>query len=216
MKEINIKNLQINFEISQILDFINEKKEFEIDIFGTISEKNSTSKKTPLIFQGQIEPNSMLDLPQIIANGFGNNYKPQVNANSCTLIPVGAWQSIIDLNQSRMSYFDHQTDGVEVFEDKVLEEIGWHAIPFNINYRQISAYLEASCEGTFVFYDNGMHFNGFVILDDINDAKEKMTTYVVNEINNKIANGEIDTNDLDDDQEESLAFFNIKGEMWKS
>lgn len=26
MKEINIKNLQINFEISQILDFINQKK----------------------------------------------------------------------------------------------------------------------------------------------------------------------------------------------
>lgn len=44
MKEINIKNLQINFEISQILDFINEK-EFEIDIFGTISEKIAHQKK---------------------------------------------------------------------------------------------------------------------------------------------------------------------------
>lgn len=115
-----------------------------------------------------------------------------------------------------MSYFDHQTDGVEVFEDRVLEDIGWHAIPFNINYRQLTAYLEEQCEGTFLFYDNGMHFNGLVILDDIEDAKEKMTTYVVNEIKKKIDNGEIALDDLDEDQEESLAFFNIKGEMWKS
>ena len=29
-----------------------------------------------------------------------------------------------------MLYFDHQSDGVEIFEDKMLEDFGWNASAF--------------------------------------------------------------------------------------
>lgn len=210
MNEINIKDLKINFEISQILDFINQKKEFEIDVLGNIAPSNTLEKTSALIFRGTIQnEHNLLDLPQLIANGFGRNYKPVVDANSCTLTPLGAWQDIIALNQGRMSYFDHQTDGVEVFEDKALEDIGWNAIPLDITYREITEHIEQSCEGTFLFYDNGMNFNGFVILNDLNDVEQKMTQFIKEVLNNKIENEQLD---LDDEEvEESIAFFNSKG-----
>jgi hypothetical protein len=105
-----------------------------------------------------------------------------------------------------MSYFDHQTDGVEVFEDAQLEEIGWQATALDITYRQLCSHLEQTCEGVFMFYDNGMHFNGFVILKNLQQAKDEMINYVVQTIKEKSYNQD----DLDDDALEALAFFNIQ------
>lgn len=107
-----------------------------------------------------------------------------------------------------MLYFDHQTDGVELFEDKELENIGWLSIVCDISYREISDFIEANCNGTLVYYDNEIQFNGFVIVDDINDVREKVKDFISNKIKEKI---EEDLIDIDDDEVlESLEFFNIK------
>ena len=212
MNEINIKDLAVTIEISSLLNVINSKKEFEIDAMGNVYESNEAPVTLPLIFRGTVKSDSkILDIKTIIANTFGKDYKPTVDASSCVLYPLGAWQNIIGLNQERMTYFDHQTDGVEVFEDKELENIGWNAIPLDITYREISEFIEASCDGYFMFYDNGMHFNGFVIVDNIEKTRKDVTKYLKTTIKEKIENEEIELDYLDDEQIESLEFFGFKG-----
>lgn len=212
MEEFNIKDLKINFEISSLLAFLESKKEFEIDVYGNIYALNEASKTTPLVFRGKV-PSSYneTELTRLIETIFGKEYNVQMTASHCTLSLVGAWQSIIGFNQDRMSYFDHQTDGIEVFEDKELEDIGWQAVSLNINYRTICSYLEKQCQGTFVYYDNGMHFNGFVIFKDMQEAKAKMYECVQLQIEEKIKNEELILEESDDDEKEALAFFNYKG-----
>ncbi len=212
MEEFNIKDLKINFEISPILEFINAKKAFEIDFYGNIYALNEASKTTPLVFKSTLLENlNSNEIKDILENIFGKEYKIQTTATHCEIFPVGAWQNIIGLNQERMTYFDHQTDGVEVFEEKALEDIGWQAVSLNINYRDLCNHLEKECEGTFVYYDNGMHFNGFVVLKDIEQAKDKMHEFVKNRIEEKIKNEELFLDELEDDEKEALAFFNYKG-----
>ena len=73
-----------------------------------------------------------------------------------------------------MLYFDHQSDGVELFEDKELEDYGWNASALDINYREISEFIEEFCEGVLLCYDNEIQFSGFIIVDDVNDVKIKV------------------------------------------
>ena len=212
MEEFNIKDLKINFEISSILEYINSKKAFEIDFYGNVYALNEASKTTPLVFKGDFFDNLNLTQPNaILENIFGKEYKFQRVGTQCEIYPVGAWQNIIAMNQDRMSYFDHQTDGIEVFEDKELEDIGWQAVSLNINYRELCSYIEKECQGIFVYYDNGMHFNGFVILKHIQEVKEKMHEYVKLRIKEKIENEELFLDELDDDEKKALMFFNYKG-----
>lgn len=102
-------------------------------------------------------------------------------------------------------YYDHPSDGIDFFNDKELEDIGWHACAFNfLNYRILAQFIEDSCEGTLTFNDNQMGFNGFVELDDIKQAREKVKNFVIEQIkNNKIEQYE-------DEQLEALEFFGIK------
>ncbi|WP_419770125.1 MAG: hypothetical protein ACNI3C_12425 [Candidatus Marinarcus sp.] len=211
MREINIKDLNVKIEISSLLNFINSKKEFEIDSNGHVYLAHEAPKTLPLIFRGQAKDAKSLEIQTIIANVFTKEYKPEVSATVCTLTPLGAWQNIIALNQDRMTYFDHQTDGVELFENKELENIGWNAIPLDINYREISEFIENNCEGNFMFYDNGMHFNGFVIVSDIEKTKRKVKEYIVGQIKEKIENNELSLNEIDEEIAESLEFFGFKG-----
>ncbi len=213
MEEFNIKDLKINFDISTIIEFINSKKAFEMDFYGNIYALNEASKKTPLVFKTKNDMTfDSTQIQTILETLFGKEYKLQTTATQGQITPVGAWQDIIGLNQDRMTYFDHQTDGVEVFEEKELEDIGWQAISLNIDYRTLCNHLEKECEGVFVYYDNGMHFNGFVILNDIEQAKEKMCEFVRLQIKEKIEKEELFLDELEADEKEALEFFNYKGQ----
>lgn len=213
MEEINIKDLKVNFEISTIIEFINSKKAFEMDFYGNVYALNEAPKTMPLVFKTQKEMTFDSTQIQIVLETlFGKEYKLQTTATQGQITPVGAWQDIIGLNQDRMTYFDHQTDGVEVFEEKELEDIGWQAISLNIDYRMLCNHLEKECEGIFIYYDNGMHFNGFVILNNIQQAKEEMHKFVRLQIEEKIKNEELFLEELEADEKEALEFFNYKGQ----
>lgn len=116
-------------------------------------------------------------------------------------------QKYLDLCEERSKeflYHDHPNEGIDFFNDTVLEDIGWHANSFGITYRDIAEHIEANCEGTITFNDHTLGFNGFVEVDDIEDVRTKVKQFVIATIQTK------DLTSLDEDQEESLEFFGLK------
>ncbi len=209
MKKINIKDLELNIDITQILNLHSSKTPIIIDVDGNIYNNENDVKKKAVIFK-QITPkqiSSMLDAKAIASNLFAD-YKPNVIGAVCKIKPVSNWQNIIDMNKDNMLYFDHQSDGVEMFEDKILEDYGWHASVLEINYREISEFIEESCEGVLLCYDNTIQFSGFVIVDDINDVRAKVKEYIANKAKENIKENLVDLED--DDVIEALEIFGIK------
>ena len=209
MKKINIKDLELNIDITQILNLHSSKTPIIIDVDGNIYTSENDVKKKAVIFK-QITPkqiSSMLDAKAIASTLF-TDYKPNIIGTICKIKPVSNWQNIIDMNKDNMLYFDHQSDGVEMFEDKVLEDYGWHASVLEINYREISEFIEESCEGVLLCYDNTIQFSGFVIIEDIENARLKVKDYIVNKAKQNISDGILDAED--DDVIEALDFFGIK------
>ena len=127
---------------------------------------------------------------------------------SCKIKPVVNWQNIIDMNKENMLYFDHQSDGVEIFEDKTLENYGWHASDLEINYRELSEFIEENCSGTLLCYDNEIQFSGFVIVDDIEEVRTKVKEFIIEKAKKNIEDEIIDIED--DDVIEALDFFGIR------
>ena len=209
MKKINIKDLELNIDITQILNLHSSKTPIIIDVDGNIYTSENDVKKKAVIFK-QITPkqiSSMLDAKAIASNLFAD-YKPNILGTICKIKPVSNWQNIIDMNKDNMLYFDHQSDGVELFEDKELEDYGWNASALDINYREISEFIEEFCEGVLLCYDNEIQFSGFIIVDDVNDVKIKVKEYIINKTKENIKEQTIDIED--DDVLESLDFFGIK------
>ena len=209
MKKINIKDLELNIDITYILNLYASKTPIIIDVDGNIYTKLEDVQKKAVIYKNMQtkQLSSMLDA-KAIASALFADYKPTISGTICKLKPVSNWQNIIDMNKENMLYFDHQSDGVEMFEDKELEDYGWNSSALEINHREISEFIEESCEGVLLCYDNEIQFSGFVIVDDVKDVKQKVKEYIINKTKENIKNESIDVED--DDVIESLEFFGIK------
>lgn len=209
MKKINIKDLELNIDITHILNLYASRTPIIIDVDGNIYTKLEEVKKKAVIYKNMDSKqiSSMLDAKAIASQLFAD-YKPTISGTICKIKPVSNWQNIIDLNKENMLYFDHQSDGVELFEDKELEDYGWNASALDINYREISEFIEEFCEGVLLCYDNEIQFSGFVIVEDVNDVKQKVKEYIINKTKENIKNESIDVED--DDVIEALDFFGIK------
>ena len=206
LKKISIKELKIKIDNSKILNALKLKQKIEIDIEGNIYINEKIPKTKIKVFEIKNNENiqELVDVDILLKNLF-KNYKVLISGNQSTLSLLSAWQEIIFLNQDRMLYFDHQTDGVEFFEDKELEEIAWNVSACDISCREISEFIEANCKGTLVYYDNQIQFNGFVLVDDISEVRIKVADFVKSEIKKKIQNEQLDLED--EDVIESLEFF---------
>ena len=111
---------------------------------------------------------------------------------------------LIEQKKKKYLYHDHPNDGIDLFRDAILEDIGWYATTFDfITYRDIADFIEQNCDGTLTYNDHPMGFNGFVEVDDIEDVREKVKLFVIE----KIKDNKLD--DYDDDQLEALEFFGI-------
>jgi len=111
---------------------------------------------------------------------------------------------LIEQKKKKYLYHDHPNDGIDLFCDAILEDIGWYATTFDfITYRDIADFIEQNCDGTLTYNDHPMGFNGFVEVDDIEDVREKVKLFVIE----KIKDNKLD--DYDDDQLEALEFFGI-------
>ena len=209
MKKINIKDLELNIDITHILNLYASKTPIIIDVDGNIYTKLEEVKKKAVIYKNMDSKqiSSILDAKAIASQLFAD-YKPNIVGTICKIKPVSNWQNIIDLNKENMLYFDHQSDGVELFEDKELEDYGWNASALDINYREISEFIEEFCEGVLLCYDNEIQFSGFVIVENVNDVKQKVKEYIINKTKENIKNESIEIED--DDVIEALEFFGIK------
>lgn len=209
MNKINIKDLELNIDITQILNLYATKSSIIIDIDGKIYSNLDDTKKKAIIYKNidVKQMPSILDAKAIATSLFAD-YKPNVSGTICKIKPVSNWQNIIDMNKENMLYFDHQSDGVEMFEDKILEDYGWHASALEINYREISEFIEESCEGILLCYDNEIQFSGFVIVNDIEDVRVKVKDFIVKKAIENLENDLIDKEE--DDVVEALEFFGIK------
>ena len=209
MKKINIKDLELNIDITHILNLYASKTPIIIDVDGNIYTKLEEVEKKAVIYKNMQtkQLSSMLDA-KAIASALFADYKPTISGTICKLKPGSNWQNIIDMNKENMLYFDHQSDGVEMFEDKELEDYGWNSSALEINHREISEFIEEFCEGVLLCYDNEIQFSGFVIVDDVKDVKQKVKEYIINKTKENIKSESIDIED--DDVIESLEFFGIK------
>jgi hypothetical protein len=209
MRKINIKDLELNIDITQILNLYASKSKIIIDVDGNIYTNLEDTKKKAVIYKNTNlqQLSSILDA-KTMATTLLSDYKPTIVGTVCKIKPVMNWQNIIDMNKENMLYFDHQSDGVEIFEDKVLENYGWHASDLEINYRELSEFIEESCDGTLLCYDNEIQFSGFVIVDDLEDVKIKVKNFIIDKAKENIKNNLIDIED--DSVIESLEFFGIR------
>ena len=209
MKKINIKNIELNIDIVQILNLCNVKKTIFIDIDGNVYTEETQTIDKAIIFKSDSSKqlSNLLDAKAIALELF-SAYKPVITGTICKIKPLQNWQKIIGLNAATMLYFDHQSDGVEIFEDKDLEDYGWQASALDINYREISDFIEENCEGTLLCYDNEIQFNGFVIIDNIQNTRNQVKEFIINRANEKITNKEVELDD--DDVIEAFEYFGIK------
>lgn len=209
MKKINIKDLELNIDITQILNLLASKSKIIIDVDGNIYTNNEETKKKAVVFKNEnpLDVSTILDAKVIASNLFAD-YKPTISGTLCKIKPVVNWQNIIDMNKENMLYFDHQSDGVEIFEDKTLESYGWFANSLEINYRELSEFIEEVCEGILLCYDNEVQFSGFVIVDDLEEVRTKVKEFIIEKAKKNIKDEILDIED--DDVIEALEFFGIR------
>lgn len=111
---------------------------------------------------------------------------------------------LVEEKNNEYLYHDHPNDGIDLFADEELEQMGWYATTFDfITYRDIANFIEQNCEGTLTFNDHPMGFNGFVEVDDIQDVRKQVKEFIINKIKDE------NLDEYDDDQLEALEFFGI-------
>jgi len=119
-------------------------------------------------------------------------------------------QEYLDLiaqNKDKYLYNDHPSDGIDLFCDDKIEQIGWHACTFDfLQYRTLAQFMEENCDGTLTFNDHPMGFNAYAIIDDVDKTAQQLKAFCVEQIKKE----NITLEDCDDDQLEAMEFFGLK------
>lgn len=216
MKKFNLVKEIISVDKAAMMAAINTPKPFGITIKGEIHHP-PYDPKSCYVFQGSIERPAVSPMmpakPKSLADLLGGNMQV-VEAEDRVLIKAArAWQQIMQYNLPNADYDDTTGDGVAEFTDKELEEIGWQATEFNINYRELVELIEADCDVTLFCIENeGEHyqFSGMGFINDIECARKTCFDYCVKRINNILKeDSSYHHADLTDDEEEALEFFGI-------
>ena len=215
MKKFNLFKEIIVADKGLILQAINSCKVFGIDIKGKVLYE-PFGEKDILIYKGKHtkEPISALSpksAPSLSAI-FGKNYKVVEDEDRVLIKAFSNWQELIRVNTPRASYDDTTGDGVAEFSNKELEDIGWNATEFNINYRELVDELESKCDGTLlcIEQEEPYQFSGLGFLDDDKQAQDIIFEYCQERIK-KLMNEDEDykKENLTDDELEAGEFFKI-------
>ncbi|MBV5320743.1 MAG: hypothetical protein JZU62_03575 [Sulfuricurvum sp.] len=209
MKKFNLFKEIIVVNKNDFLRAVNSTKHFAISYKGEIVFEPFESSLIS-IFEGSIPTVSPLstNLSRPISSMLGNNYRIVEDDDRLLIKASGAWQSIIGYNQKRALYDDTSGDGIAEFSDKKLEECGWYATEFNINYREIVEQFEEQCEGILLCLEQEepYQFSGLGFVFDIDHARRVGFEYCVHVIKVKLENDE-DFASLTDDETEAKDYF---------
>ena len=216
MKKFNLFKEIIIVEKAPLLQAINSAKVFGINIKGEIIYEPFGVKEI-LIYQGKYTPAPTSALAPAIAPSLetmlGKNYQLVIDEERVLVKAFSNWQELIGVNTPRASYDDTTGDGVAEFSSKDLENIGWHATEFNVNYRNMVEHLEENCEGTLLCIEQeepSYQFSGLAFLDDDEKAKEVLFDYCKSEAKKLMdTDPHFAKDELNDDEEEAADFFKL-------
>lgn len=214
MKKFNLFNEIITVNKTDLLNTINKNEIFGININGEIITKEFN--KEVLIYKDKIVIQSQTGLtptaPKTLQDMFGKNYQIVEDGQRILIKAFSNWQALIGLNTPNASYDDTTADGVAEFGNKDLENLGWHATDFNINYRSLVEELEEKCAGTVlcIEQEEPYQFSGLGFIEDNNEAYNTLFKYCQDEIKKLMSEDEhFAKENLDDDELEALEFFKI-------
>lgn len=215
MKKFNLFKEIVIVNKPALLQAINSSKTFGIDINTEIKYEPFTEKDI-LIYIGKHTPqkiNALMPNTQPnLSDVFGKNYQIVEDDDRVLIKAFSNWQEIIGFNTPQASYDDTTADGVAEFADKELEEIGWYATEFNVNYRALVELLEDKCDGTLICIEQEepYQFSGLGFLSDNAQAKKILFQYCQNEVQ-KLMNEDdgYKKEKLTDDELEAAEFFKL-------
>ena len=216
MKKFNLFKEIIIVEKASLLQAINSAKVFGINTKGEIIYEPFSDKEI-LIYQGKYTPAPTSALVPAttpsLETMLGKNYQLVVDEDRVLIKAFSNWQELISVNTPRASYDDTTGDGVAEFSNKELENIGWQATEFNINYRTMVEHLEENCEGTLLCIEQeepSYQFSGLAFFSDDSHAKEVLFNYCQSEAKKLMESDPLYAKDeLTDDEEEAAEFFKL-------
>ncbi len=215
MKKFNLQKEIIIISRSELFSAINSTKNFAISIDGKIHYE-PFSEKEIYVYQGAVKPETTSSLsmpkPRTLKEILGNSYNIVEDDERILLKAAGAWTQIIAYNLANADYDDTSADGIADFSDSTLEDIGWHATEFNINYRELSEYLEAKCDGILlcVEIEEPYQFTGLGFIRDRKCAHTKLFNYCKEKIAYELKNNpDFNPENLSEDEEEATEFFKL-------
>ena len=216
MKKFNLFKEIITAQKKDVLKAINSAKTFAINIHGEVKYP-PYSEKEILIFEGKHTPkpvSAMTPPAQMkIEDIFGKNYQIVEDDERLLIKAFSNWQALIGLNTPRSSYDDTTADGVAEFSNKDLEEIGWQATEFNINYRNIVEVIEEKCSGYTLCIEQEepqYQFSGLGFIADDKEAYEVVFEYAKKHVEHMIATHEdFELENLTDDERDAAKFFGL-------
>ena len=213
MKKFNLLKEIIVISREELLKAINTNKEFAISYKGDVVYPPYGEKEI-FVFKGKASAPkaSALSLPraQSISDILGKEYKVVEDEDRVLIKAAGNWQALIGINTPNSDYDDTTGDGISEFADEQLEEMGWHATDFNIDYRAMVSHLEENVDGLLfcIERDEPYQFSGLGYLFDIENARRLTFAYCQNIIKEKLANDpDFAPENLTDDEEQVARFF---------
>lgn len=215
MKKFNLFNEIITVSKTLLLQTINKNEEFGININGEIITSPFENKEI-YIYKDKVEIQTKTGLtptaPQTLQDMFGKNYQIVEDGDRVLIKAFSSWQALIGINTPNASYDDTTADGVAEFGNKDLENLGWHATDFDINYRSLVELLEEKCSGTIlcIEQEEPYQFSGLGFIADDKEAYDILFTHCQDTIKKLISEDKHYAKDnLDDDELESMKFFKI-------
>jgi len=216
MKKFNLFKEIITADKREVLKAINTGKTFALNYKGEIKTPPYAEKEI-LIFEGKYSSKPVSALvpptPMKIEEVFGKNYQIVEDEDRLLVKAFSNWQELIGLNTPRSSYDDTTADGVAEFSNKNLEEIGWQATEFNIDYRKLVELSEEKCEGITLCIEQEepqYQFSGLGFIFDDEAAEKIFFEYAKNHVEHMMETHEdFVKEDLTDDEEEAAKFFGL-------
>ncbi|OQX60504.1 MAG: hypothetical protein B5M52_00005 [Helicobacteraceae bacterium 4484_230] len=210
MKKFNLVKEIIVVDHDRLLQAVNSEKSFGITYEGDIKYAPFDSSD---IFIYQNSNNTGQSPVADYAALFGNTYQIVEDNERVLIKAAGAWKSIIEINIENAEYDDTSSDGIAEFADKELEDIGWNATEFDINYRELVEKMEESCDGLLFCVEHegeNYHFSGLGYIFDYPSTRKTLFDYCKTRIQELMENNEDFKKEvLDSDQLEATEFFGI-------